>query len=447
MAQKSNGRIRPYEANPFYWQYRDKPVVLLGGSVEDNLFQVPDIVEQLDTLAACGGNYVRCTMSSRDAGNVWPFDRDPATGLYDLERPGEEYWRCFDLFLDLTAQRDIILQIELWDRFDFARSPWQENPYNPKNNVNYTAEESRLAEQIDTHPGQNESRFFYTVPALENNELVLRYQQSQVNEMLRRSLPRPNVLYCMDNETCGDPEWGKYWSEYIQAAAGEAGVEAHTTEMWDPHDIQQPQHEHTWKHPETYSFCDISQNNHSPATRHWDNMQWLRQQVADSGNIRPINTVKIYGANPGRWGTSRDGQERFWRNIIGGLAATRFHRPPSGLGLSETAQAHIRSMRMLLAEFDILSCEPRNDLLHWRSMTEAYCTAEPGVAYAVFFPDGGNLHVDIEGLPGGRKIYVHWLDIPASAWQPIQEVPPGSNRAHLVTPRESGYWAALVKVL
>ena len=34
---------------------------------------------------------------------------------------------------------EIVVQIELWDRFDFAREPWQDNPFNPKNNDVLTA--------------------------------------------------------------------------------------------------------------------------------------------------------------------------------------------------------------------------------------------------------------------------------------------------------------------
>ena len=33
-------RIQPYTKNPFYWQYKGVPVLLLGGTVEDNVFQV-----------------------------------------------------------------------------------------------------------------------------------------------------------------------------------------------------------------------------------------------------------------------------------------------------------------------------------------------------------------------------------------------------------------------
>jgi hypothetical protein len=58
-------RIQPYAGNPGYWQYKGAPVVLLGGTVDDNLFQIPDLEEHLDLLASVGGNYIRNTMSDR----------------------------------------------------------------------------------------------------------------------------------------------------------------------------------------------------------------------------------------------------------------------------------------------------------------------------------------------------------------------------------------------
>ena len=435
-------RIQPYVKNPFYWQYKGAPVLLLGGSVEDNLFQIADIEDQLDLLHSLGGNYVRCTMSSRDENDAWPFERAPDTGLYDLEQPGQDYWTRFERFLNLCAERDIILQIEVWDRFDFARGPWQDNPYNPKNNINYTVEESGLAESINSHPGQKENAFFHTIPALKNNALVLGYQQAQLVELLKRSRPYPNVLYCIDNETNESPEWGKFWSLQIKDQAGESIVQ--TTEMWDAWDLQSTQHRHTLDHPELYSFFDLSQNNHRHAEEHWQNPQLIRQYIIDSGHIRPMNSVKIYGANTGHFGTHRDAQERLWRNIFGGLASSRFHRPDSGLGLSEIAQAHIRSLRDLTDRIDIFTCTPDNDLLDARSANEAYCTANPGIEYAVFFPDGGNVVLDTEAA-AGNMIDVQWLDIRKSVWFDEETVEAG-KRLQLVTPAEEGYWAVIVKV-
>src|SRR5690606_37749894 len=162
--------IKPYQQNRFYWEYKGEPVLLLGGSVEDNLFQIPDLAHHLDVLKAAGGNYVRCTMSSRDEGNVWPFYRDPSTGLYDLTQPNPEYWKRFEFFLEETAKRDIIVQIEVWATFDFYdgndmnRPFWQSNPFNPKNNRNYTSETSGLQEEMPCHPTRTCNPFFRTPP-------------------------------------------------------------------------------------------------------------------------------------------------------------------------------------------------------------------------------------------------------------------------------------------
>lgn len=441
-------RIQPYPENPFYWQYRGRPVLLLGGSVEDNLFQIPHLEEHLDLLASVGGNYVRCTMSSRDEGDVWPFARDPRTGLYDLSEPSEEYWERFRRFLTLCAERDIIAQFELWDRFDFARGPWQANPYNPRNNVNYTAADSGLREIIESHPGRRENAFFRTVPTLENNELVLQYQQLQVDAMLAISLGYGNCLYCMDNETNESPEWPWYWARYVRRRAEERGVRVELTEMWDAHDILQPEHRATFDHPEVFTFVDISQNNHSPAATHWENPQVLRDRFLAEGRRWPMNSVKIYGANSGSYGSTRDAQERFWRNIFGGLASSRFHRPPSGLGLGEIAQGHIRSMRVLTDEMHIFSCKPHNEFLQNRSWNEAYCTANPGTEYAVFFPDGGDVRLDVSAA-AGRPLTLRWLDIRRSRWTAERAgdalTVDAAGFLRLVTPTEEGYWSALVQ--
>jgi hypothetical protein len=366
--------------------------------------------------------------------------------LYDLTQPGDDYWRRFEQFLQLTRDRQIFIQIELWDRFDFARDPWQDNPYNPRNNRNYTAEESGLLTEINTHPGQKESAFFRSVPALENNPVLLPFQQHQVDKLLSLTFQYGHVLYCMDNETNESPEWPWYWARYMHSKAAAAGTSVPLTEMWDAHNLLNEQHAATFDHPELFSFVDISQNNHRPANEHWDNPQAVRGKIVESGHIRPMNSVKIYGANSGRYGSTRDAQERFWRNIFGGLASSRFHRPPSGLGLSEIAQAHIRSMRMLTDAMTIFECEPHNDLLSQRSWNEAYCTANPGTEYAVFFPDGGDVLLDVAAV-GDRSLLVRWLDIRQSAWlePPTVAVPDDNRQLRLQTPTEEGYWAVLVK--
>ncbi|MDP6702777.1 MAG: putative collagen-binding domain-containing protein, partial [Candidatus Latescibacteria bacterium] len=185
-------------------------------------------------------------------------------------------------------------------------------------------------------------------------------------------------------------------------------------------------------------------NNHRRGEEHWQNPQWIRQYILDSGQIRPMNSVKIYGADTGRYGTHRDAQERFWRLIFGGVSSARFHRPDSGLGLSAIAQAHIRSLRDLTDRIDIFTCAPHNDLLSQRSSNEAYCTANPGVEYAVFFPAGGNVLLDVAAA-AGRKLTVHWLDIRQSEWGKGTTIA-SDGSLQLVAPADTGYWAAVIKV-
>ena len=111
-------RIRPWEENRFYWQYKGEPVLLVGGSWQDNLFNHPQgLEEHLDKIARAGGNYVRNTMSDRNPENRYAFaQRDD--GLYDLGEWDAEYWERFDRFLRMCYERDIIVQIEVWDPWD-----------------------------------------------------------------------------------------------------------------------------------------------------------------------------------------------------------------------------------------------------------------------------------------------------------------------------------------
>ena len=110
--KQDNNIIKVYAENPMYWQYKGLPVLLLGGTVDDNLFQIESLKEHLDLLQSVGGNYVRCTMSSRNAGNVKPFAKEG--GLFNLDEPNPEYWNRFEKLLSLASERDIIVQIEFY---------------------------------------------------------------------------------------------------------------------------------------------------------------------------------------------------------------------------------------------------------------------------------------------------------------------------------------------
>ncbi|MDX1638473.1 MAG: hypothetical protein R3281_10920 [Balneolaceae bacterium] len=431
--------IRPYEENPRYWQYKGDPVMLVGGSVQDNLFQVRDPEAQLDLLASVGGNYVRNTMSSRDEGDIWEFEQ-LENGKYDLGQLNTAYFNRFAHLLEEAYQRDIIVQIELWDRFDFAREPWLENPFRPANNDNYTPAEIGLENEYPEHPGSNNNPFFRSIPEQDHNKKLLVFQRKRVDKILDISLRYPNVLYVMDNETSANADWGAYWARYIKQKADSVGVAVYVTEMWDAWNLKDEEHRQTLDHPERYDFADISQNNHNSNDQHWENLQWARTYVSE--DPRPLNNVKIYGSRQSPYGSQRDALERFWRNIIGGAASARFHRPASGIGLGDTAQVNLSSAAMLFDRYLFFDSLPdtEHSLLRDREEDEAYLTRRLNGQYALYFPDGGSVQLDLRNRNG--NYLVQWLDIDQARWKTETRISGGQWRT-LQSPGD-GQWVALV---
>ncbi len=426
---------------PQYWSYKGELVLLLGGSVEDNLFQIPDLENSLDSLMKVGGNYVRNTMSSRDDGNLWAFYFDAKKELFDLGKWNDEYWARFEKFLQLTSDRDIVVQIELWATFDFYRENWSKNPFNPKNNNNYTQQRVKLPEQIDTHPTWTENPFFWSVPMQQNNVLVLNYQQRFVDKLLSYSLKYGNVLYCIDNETSVPASWGKFWAEYIHKKAQEHGTHVNITEMWDPWDLDHILHRETFDHPEIYDFVEISQNNHQRGQNHWENGLKQIERLRSVGKLRPLTNVKTYGNDLGQHGGgTQNGIQSFIRSVFFGSAAVRFHRPDSGLGLNNEARAVISSMRQLSDSTDFFSAVPSNELLSGRDENEAYCRAIPGKYYAVYFTNGGEVNLNLKDTKG--KVKIQWLDVMQSSWQSGVSIDGGGSTI-IKTPSE-GHWVMLL---
>jgi hypothetical protein len=434
-------RIRPWAQNPWFWEYQGRPVLLLGGSKDDNLFQIPDLREHLDAMVKAGANYIRNTMSDRNDGGfeVYPF-KQLADGRYDLEQWNEEYWRRFDNLLRWTHERSVIVQIEVWDRFDYSREHWLPHPYNPKNNVNYTYEQSGFVADYPEHPGRNLQPFFFTTPQQRNNTLVLRYQQRFVAELLRRSLSWPHVLYCIDNETSGEEAWAVYWAEFIHERAKAARAEVYLTQMWNAHDLKAPEHRRTFDHPQRFGFADVSQNTHQNGDAQWHNFQWVREHLGS--RPRPINTVKVYGAEGSRHGpTDRHGLERWWRQFLAGTATVRFHRPPTGLGLSPKSEATLRAARLLESRVKFWDLTPALDRLRDRQPNEAFATVQPGRALIVYFPDGGEVQADLRDFPAACE--ARWVDIERGEWKTTANVRGGTWTA-LAAPGK-GHWAVLVE--
>jgi hypothetical protein len=441
--------------SPWYWNYKGETILLLGLSWQDNLFNHPTRLEEhLDVIQQAGGNYLRNTMSHRNVGNEFAFERDE-NGLFDLTRFNSEFWNRFENFLEMAYQRDLIVQLEIWDPWDHyvdhqSFGGWSKNPFNPLNNINYTVEESGLpAEaQFSPMPHPTGHPFFHTVPALNNNTLVLKYQEDFVDKILSISLNYPNVLYCMHNETGEPVETGDYWASFVHEKARGKGVHAHVTDMRREENVRSEDHQHIINNHELYSFLDISQNNafRGLGMDHYESILFIRERVASQP--RPINNIKNYGA-------ARHGEEesvaRMGRIVFAGCASARFHRPHPiedpdlmyeksdfGLGVSPRAQKVIKSLRLVTDELDLVNTLPRPDLISSDADAEAYLLAQEGARYAVYFPAGGSATVAItEGEWSTR-----WINVDQAEWGSPAQM--SSDGKILLESPDKGHWIVLL---
>ena len=147
-----------------YWQYKGVRVLLIGGwnhghnpfidhdtdDDRDNQgVSTPEqIADAMDELVEAGGNTLRCVLNPGMAAAIQGMDFCAKTDAgYDLERMGGAFWDRLDTFIAEARKRAIIVQIEVWDRFDLidgSWGAWPGSPWNPKNNVNYTVQTSGL---------------------------------------------------------------------------------------------------------------------------------------------------------------------------------------------------------------------------------------------------------------------------------------------------------------
>lgn len=488
----SAGHIKPYSKNPSYWEYHGEPLLLVGGSDRDNVFQWAHdgakLTDHLDLLRSCGGNYIRCTISSREytpEGYRWdllPYPFAKVGDKYDLKKWNDVYWEKLRTFLHETQKRGIVVQLEIWDRWNEsgdsrqARFGWYWSAWNPNNNVTYDWPDSPLLKE-----GRTSFYNAFHMAAVEKDPVLLPLQQRFVEKIVDEVVDGgfDHVLFQIDNESgIGDEtlEPDPYWARFIRQYGRKRGLDdvyvctsrrfhwpakyaGMRFQDWDNPDVRVPIVE------TAFNFCDISQNNGNSGQEHYDNVLWYRNKVLQHG-ARPINHVKCYHFN---WPTDSGQPEvassfhttrsspgdaeagaKFWRAIFAGAAGIRFHRHtptrPGGLregfGLTPEGQRHLRSMREFTQAVHLFSMNPHNDLLSQRTPNEAYCLAEPAKQYAVFFCGDGDRSVALDLSHAAGNLRCRWLDVAQTRWV-RDEMTVSGNECPLRAPGP-GQWVAVL---
>ena len=461
--ESNDGSLRPYEKNPWYWEYRGNPVMLVGASDEDNLWQWTgkQLTDHLDLIMSVGGNYVRNTMSDRDEGNTFA-SKQLKNGRYDLEQWNETYWEKLRFFMEETHKRGIVVQLTLWDWFDLSGddvySRFAIHPLNPENNITWP--EGTIKNAWDYYGGS----------LTNSNEKVLEYQRRYVRKIMSVANDYDHVIFNIGNESSLGTEWDLYWARFIKDEALAHDKKIYVTSMlFAPGNSVR----RVMANRDIFDFVDVSQNNQDAlgpvGKKHWENLLFWRKMIAMSEEgPMPVNNEKVYGQGVGlntAAGTEKEAVERFWRNIFGGAATTRFHRPALrdggkwgwGIGISETAQQTLRAVNMFLEEFNIFNAQPYEAFETVGNSVDSYCMAEMGKSYAVYFP-GGRATVHLDPWLHAKKVSVKWLDIAALKWSDETIIEPvwdnfdgtdwwGPQRIITLAPKDHRSYVVLIKVI
>ena len=189
-------RIQPWSENPRYWQYQG-PACAVAGRKQGRQ-PVPDSRPQgAPRRNPCRRRQLHPQHDERPEGQGLRGLSLQAVARRQI-RPrqwNEEYWRRFENLLRWTAERDIIVQIEVWDRFDYSTKNWEPHPYNPKNNVNYTYAAVGLCRALPRPPRPEQAAvLLHHAPAAQQHRRVEIPAAVCGKDALLHAPPRPCAL-------------------------------------------------------------------------------------------------------------------------------------------------------------------------------------------------------------------------------------------------------------
>lgn len=161
MSVRSSSTFAQIAIDGRYWKYDGRHALSLGGwnhshnpfidhdtdNDKDNkgVSTAAQIKKAMDELAAAGGNCLRCVLDPGMAAGIQGVDFCAKSGTqYDLNTMTGPFWTRLEMFIAEAKKRSIIVQIELWDRFDLIDGGWGSwpvSPWNPKNNIDHAIED------------------------------------------------------------------------------------------------------------------------------------------------------------------------------------------------------------------------------------------------------------------------------------------------------------------
>ena len=390
---KKMGPLRVHPRNPRYFADGSGRVVYLTGShtwtnlQEGGLGKQPfDFNAYLDFLAKHNHNFIR--MWSWQSVGAWifpsisphPWERTgPGNAVdgkpkFDLQKFNQAYFNRLRERVKAAGDRGIYVSVMMFVGGNFdVHNEWERHPFHRANNVN------GIDGDIDGDGKGHECVTMNSHPRIQAvRDLEVRY----VKKVIDTLNDLDNVLFEIVNEG-GTKDWDWFMVRLIKdyektkPKQHPVGLTGHGGESND-------------------SMLASPADWFSPGSGYWPDLK-SDPRAVDGKKVSILDTDHIWGEGGNAqwvWKSFLRGHNPIYMDRIVALTGDPRGEIP-GAQEVRTAMGHTRTVaeRINLAEM----------IPHGELASSGYCLAQPGKEYLFYFPEGGQVKVDLSGMKGSAS--------------------------------------------
>jgi hypothetical protein len=310
---------------------------------------------------------------------------------FDLEKPNPAYLERIKMRVAKAQAAGVFISIMLFEGYgvQFQSGAWPNHPFNAANNVNdVDGDKDGDGKGIEIHQLARRN--------------VTRIQKAYVRWLVEALNDYDNVLYEISNETHpGSTEWQYEMIEFIRKCEKDL-PNRHPVGM--TYQNRRGRNETLFNGPADW----VSPNSEGGFRDDPPDMKGSKVVIVDTDHLWGIG-----GDATWVWKSVTRGLNPIFMDTYDGKVLGKV-RPEDEAPRQAMGQAIEYSRRMNLAR-----TTPKRELA-----STGYCLAEPGVAYLVFAPQGGEIKVDLRA--GGGAFAVEWRDVVSGQ---VANVPSASGGA------------------
>lgn len=393
-AVDNNNGISVYQPNPHYFKGMDGKPVFFIGYYDMGLHRREslDYYTFLDKHSSNKINYVRI------ASDPWvnPGELHPylfKNGKFDLGTFDESYWTRMSDFIAYAKAKGVYVHVMLWSQLPIKKGDnnawnWMGSAWNIDNNIN--PEIGDLDRNNDGGATGTDEFFDYN-SLIHNTDdperlTLANYQKAYVDKLINTIKKYDNVFISTGNELTADPDWIRYWVNYIKSN--------------DPHLLITVNQNFT-------SFDSLNEPNVDGATYHSGILTRgnLEAKGYSSSNYYSNRFIGIDtdGSSQADWQINAvNNRKGAWTALVNGVHWLNYiNFDIEGYNLKKAR--YFKYIQDFIYNIPFWEMSPHNELA-----SSGQVLADPSREFVIYLVSGGTTTVNLSTINGA--LYVEWYN-------------------------------------